>query len=742
MKLITLTALLLACSPSSKEPPDLSSDTGDREGISEIEDDCVLDDGGITGARPDNDCDGIPADEDCDDENPLSNHRAIDGDCDGLLRDDDCDDDDPEAHAILEDADCDGLLRDDDCDDDDPEAHAILEDADCDGLLRDDDCDDDDPEAHAILEDADCDGLLRDDDCDDDDPGAHAILEDADCDGTAGTEDCDDEEPTLNQVDHDRDGFTSCDGDCVDDDGSTYPGAASLDDSVACMTDADGDGWGDPSPIEGVTSGSDCDDSDTKMNHDDSDEDGHTSCAGDCDDAHDRTFIGAALREAGALCMRDADADGWGDASPPPGVSVGLDCDDEDPVLNPADADGDGDSSCHGDCDDLDATRSSLDLDEDGVSTCEGDCDDADSTVLGGDVDDDFDGYSACDGDCDDSDASIYPGAVDIRADGIDQDCDGTEVRWSQVSLSYRQACALDTEGAIHCWGDDIGAYDWLGGILSPPSGTFSSISITDHHACAIEAATNEVTCWGDCVESECDPPSGAFDAVIAAGRVNGYYDESYSATGFSCGIRRTGAVTCWGGPSSPVADFEIPDGTFTQLSGSDSSVCGLKTDGSIHCWGDEYESTPQPILGTFSTLSHGGYLGCAIAESGDLMCWDIGPWAWTEGTWDHAWSSLDFSTIYVSEGYTSYGRGLGCGTSVFGAIDCWGEVSESFRDELYHIPLGEYADITTNGKDWVYGRGVLWVCALRTDGLLDCFGGGDGSAGSHIASDAPPHSG
>ncbi len=55
-------------------------------------------------------------------------------------------------------------------------------------------------------------------------------------------------------------GYVGNAADCDDDAPETFPGAAPLDDPDACMTDADGDDYGDEAPEAGVSPGVDCDD--------------------------------------------------------------------------------------------------------------------------------------------------------------------------------------------------------------------------------------------------------------------------------------------------------------------------------------------------------------------------------------------------------------------------------------------------------------------------------------------------
>jgi formylglycine-generating enzyme required for sulfatase activity len=165
----------------------------------------------------DADQDGVPAEEDCDDGDPLLGSIQDDSDCDGALVGDDCDDSDAGLGALESDADCDGALVGDDCDDQDPLSTLVSEDADCDGALSSDDCDDGDPGLGSGLDDSDCDGIPAVDDCDDSDPSVSSDEGDADCDGTPEGEDCDDSDPSLGSLDLDGDGLTSCDGDRCDD---------------------------------------------------------------------------------------------------------------------------------------------------------------------------------------------------------------------------------------------------------------------------------------------------------------------------------------------------------------------------------------------------------------------------------------------------------------------------------------------------------------------------------------------
>ncbi|MFH1469818.1 MAG: MopE-related protein [Pseudomonadota bacterium] len=158
--------------------------------------------------------------------------------------------------------------------------------------------------------------------------------------------------------------------DCLDSNAYAFPGAAEYESSTSCREDADSDGYGDSAPPSGVTAGGDCNDGVYGINpgvsettgdgvdyncdsyetcYVDSDLDGYrssssttsttdTACTSaghalssvgvDCLDSNIYAFPGAAQSESSTSCREDADDDGYGDASPPSGVTAGGDCDD------------------------------------------------------------------------------------------------------------------------------------------------------------------------------------------------------------------------------------------------------------------------------------------------------------------------------------------------------------------------------------------------------------------------------
>ncbi len=408
----------------------------------------------------DQDGDGFPESEDCDDTSATiypgatESCNELDDDCDGEV-------DESAGGTWYADADGDGYG--------DPETTA----EDCSGgdgwIAEAGDCDDSDPYTNPEGTEL-CDGYDNDCDGEADEDAADAVTMYLDADGDgygdpgSGMTGCEFPES-----------YCPDDTDCDDADADINPGASETcdladndcdgeideDDAVDAGTwyaDADGDGYGDASepfisceaPAGTVADSDDCDDAEAEV-HPDADELCNT-VDDDCDGEIDEDEA----VDAGTW-YTDADGDGYGDpgtgevsCTQPEGTSDNdQDCDDADDAVNP-----DAEEVCNG-------------LDDD----CDGQTDDEDAPVSGtttwyADADEDGygdpgetwesceapDGYLDAAGDCDDSDGGVSPDGVESWYDAVDGDCDG--VLDPDVCESLPDEANIDADAdCVGTWG-------------------------------------------------------------------------------------------------------------------------------------------------------------------------------------------------------------------------------------------------------------------------------------------------
>ena len=166
----------------------------------------------------------------------------------------------------------------------------------------------------------------------------------------------------------------------------------------------------------------------------DEDNDGFTTCEGDCEDHSADAYPGGVeqpdgldndcngVRDEGTI-LYDDDGDGFSE--------LDGDCDDQNPHFHPGVTDI-PDDGVDQDCSGLDSVTCFVDADGDGIGGTD--------TLIAPDALCEDPGESDRSDDCDDTNAARFPGGADTPADGVDQDCNGVDASW----------CFEDIDGDKH----------------------------------------------------------------------------------------------------------------------------------------------------------------------------------------------------------------------------------------------------------------------------------------------------
>lgn len=236
------------------------------------------------------------------------------------------------------------------------------------------------------------------------------------------------------------------------------------------------------------------------------------------------------------------------------------------------------------------------------------------------------------------------------------------------VSAGAGHSCAITLEGSVKCWGDNshgqlgdgTGGPDVFSAIPVDVKGLASgvaTVSAGGSHSCAV-TTEGAVKCWGDNSNGQLGDGSGGTDIFSATpvdvtGLASGVAELS-TGQRHTCTATTAGVLKCWGSDSTDTgpglsgnegANRTVPldvaglTSGVAAVSSGDLHTCTLTTGGGVKCWGDNSKGqlgngtisggpTPVDVVG-FADASSGGATVVLIAgaAAGLLIVLIVGGW-------------------------------------------------------------------------------------------------------------------
>jgi len=232
----------------------------------------------------------------------------------------------------------------------------------------------------------------------------------------------------------------------------------------------------------------------------------------------------------------------------------------------------------------------------------------------------------------------------------------------SAIAAGSTFTCALDSAGAVQCWGyngdGELGNGTNLNSstpvqVLGLPRQVVAITAggqFANGHACAL-SQVGAIYCWGANGFGQLGNGTTANStmAVAVSGLTVGISEIVAGDADQTCALTNAGAAYCWGYNSAgqlgngSTADAHVPVAVSGLSSGvvsitAGAATCALISNGSMQCWGSAaygqlgngtLSSSPTPVFVSGSTagstavaMAAGSFQTCALNSSGVASCW------------------------------------------------------------------------------------------------------------------------